>query len=214
MKKVIVVWRAGPRSSKCPRPIPSSCQRNSFRPLDWRAEFSATAEPAGDIAESATATVAVELDFAGDDGRGGSGGSWPGRGFPKKFILVGVFSACFHGHRLGHGCGTPVGLCSRASVLRAVLADDFHLAVHLRAFSNGNSRGGNIAADFAGRSDLHSLAATQGTGYFSTDDDLTGVDVGGNFAVRADGDAAIGKMNRTLHFPIDIEIVAAAYFHL
>src|SRR5258708_15335017 len=36
MKKVIVVCRAGPRSSRWPRPIPSNCQRNSFRPFESR----------------------------------------------------------------------------------------------------------------------------------------------------------------------------------
>ena len=56
------------------------------------------------------------------------------------------------------------------------------------------------------------IAASQCARYDSADDNLARVDIGRNFAVRSDGDPAIGKMDRALHFPIDVQVVAAFNF--
>ena len=48
--------------------------------------------------------------------------------------------------------------------------------------------------------------------HFSPHDDFAGIHVSGNLAVRSDGDAALGKMNAALHFPVDVQIFAALNF--
>ena len=48
--------------------------------------------------------------------------------------------------------------------------------------------------------------------HFSPDDDFARIHVGRNLAVRPNGDAAIGKMDRALHFAVDVQIFAAPYF--
>ena len=48
--------------------------------------------------------------------------------------------------------------------------------------------------------------------HFSPDDDFARIDIGRNLAVRADGYAAIGKMDGALHFPVDVQILPAPYF--
>jgi hypothetical protein len=98
--------------------------------------------------------------------------------------------------------------------LRGVVTGDLHFAVNLRAFSDGDPHCGNVTTNFSGGSNLHPLSATQGAGHFSADHNLAGIDIGGNFAVRTDGNAAIGKMDRALYFPVDIQIIAAADFTL
>src|SRR5580700_310811 len=214
MKKVIVVCRAGPRSNKWPWPIPSSCQRNSLSPLDWRPLFCAAPGVAGIAPLLATATALAGWIFPGGESLPGIGETWPGRDLLKKFILVPVLSACLHGHHLRRCRGATGRLCQGAIVLRVFHAGDLHLAVNLRTFSNGDPRCGDIATDFPRGSNLHPLPATQCSRHFSSDDNLAGINVRGNFAVRADGDAAIGEMDGALHLAVDIQVIAAPNFAL
>src|ERR1019366_6301580 len=151
MKKVIVVCRAGPRSNKWPWPIPSSCQRNSLRPLDWRPPFGATPDLAGGVPAFATDTAVAGWIFPGGECLCGKAETWPGSNLLKKFILVPVLSACLHGHCLRHCRGTSGRLPRGTIILRAIRAGDLHLAVNLRSFSNGNPQGCDIATNFSGR---------------------------------------------------------------
>ena len=50
--------------------------------------------------------------------------------------------------------------------------------------------------------------------HFSADDNLARIDVRRNFAVRPDGDAAVGQMDRALNLAIDVQVIAAAHFAL
>src|SRR5689334_4115424 len=103
MKKVIVVCRAGPRSNRCPWPIPSSCQRNSFRPFDWRPVFAATPAAAeAEVGVFGTVTAVAGGIFPGGIRLSGNGGPWPGRDLLKKFILVPAVSTSLHGHSRRH----------------------------------------------------------------------------------------------------------------
>src|SRR5450755_3440854 len=136
MKKVIVVCRAGPRSNKWPWPIPSSCQRNSLRPLDWRPPLGATPELAEGAPEFATATAVAGWIFPGGECLCGKAETWPGSNLVKKFILVPVLSACLHAHSLRHGRVATGRLRRGTIILGAIRAGDLHFAVNLRAFSD------------------------------------------------------------------------------
>lgn len=127
-------------------------------------------------------------------------------------MLVRVLSGCFHGHGMGHGRSASKRFRRATIHLRSVLAGDLHFTVNLRAFSNGNPRCGYVAPNFSCGPDLNPLAATQCARHFTADHNLAGIDIGGDFTVRPDGNAAIGEMDRALHFPIDIQIVASADF--
>jgi hypothetical protein len=84
----------------------------------------------------------------------------------------------------------------------------------LSAFSNGDPQGRDIAPDFAGGPYFHALAAPQCARHFSADDDLAGIDIRRNLAVRSYGDAAISEMNCTLNLAVDIQVIGAADFAL
>jgi hypothetical protein len=74
----------------------------------------------------------------------------------------------------------------------------------LSAFSNGDPQGRDIAPDFAGGPDFHSLAAPQCARHFSADDDLARIDVRRNLAVRSYGYAAVAQMDCTLNLAVDV----------
>src|ERR1700722_15098669 len=142
MKKLRVLCLAGPKSSKCPRPIPSSCQRNSFRPFDCRAALESAPTVVWDLPAVATATAELGPVFPAGDGRCGVAGSCPGRILLKKFISITVFRARLHGYRMGdyrHVCGR---LGSGAGVIffGIVRTVDFNSAVNLCALSDGNTQ--------------------------------------------------------------------------
>src|SRR5579872_597244 len=144
MKNVMVVCRAGPRSNKWPWPIPSSCQRNSLRPLDCRPPLASTPGVPGGVPEFAIATAVAGWAFAGDACLPGKGIAWPGRVLLKKFILVAVLPARLHRHRLPACRRTRGRFCRTAIALRTIRAGYLHFAVNLRAFSNGNPQGCDI----------------------------------------------------------------------
>src|ERR1700730_17783623 len=215
MKKVIVVCRAGLRSSKCPCPIPSSCQRNSLRPLDWRPTFWATSEGEGGCVRAfATPTAVAGWIFPGGKCLSGTPGIWPGLDLLKKFISVPGVSAGLHGHSLGPYSCTTGGLRRGAIILRIIGAGDLHFAMNLRALSDGNPHGCDIPTDFSRRPNFHALAAPQCALHFSTNDNLARIDVRRNLAVGSDGDAAIGELDGALNLAIDVQVFAPPYFSL
>src|SRR4029077_18322504 len=184
MKKVIVVCRAGPRSSKWPWPIPSSCQRNSFRPFDWRPAFCATLAAAmvGVVRVLATLIAVAGWIFPGGIRLSGKAGPWPGRVLPKKLILVAFISARLHSDCRRHYSCTTAGLRSGTIILSIIRAGDFHSAMNLRPLSNSDPQSCDIAADFPGRPDFHAIAPPQGALHFPANDNLTRIDVRGNLA--------------------------------
>jgi len=152
----------------------------------------------------ATATLEVVWAVPGDACFCGIAGTWPGRNLLKKSILITVFPAGLRAYCLRIGRRATGRLRAAAIALRVLRASNLHSTMDLGAFANGNPQSGDIAADFSGRPDFHTVAAPQRTRHFSADDNLARIDVRRNLAVRSDGDSAVGKMNRALHLAINV----------
>src|SRR5882762_4016971 len=162
MKKVMVVCRAGPRSSKWPRPIPSNWHRNSLRPLESRDTRGITVglAPGPALAvfftgEAATAAATRPCE----DVTAGPGTFWllPVRNLSNRLILVRHVCTGFHRQGLDRrGAGR---FFMSAGVAGIFAFRDLYFAVNLRSLFDGNSKRGDVAANVASASDLDAIPA-------------------------------------------------------
>src|ERR1700704_5627387 len=104
MKKVIVVCRAGPKSSRWPRPMPSNWHRNSFRPLESR---NARGTRLGFVPDPVFIAFTCRADAAvatrpRADANVGLGKFWllPLRNLSNRLISIRTVTAGFHGQWL------------------------------------------------------------------------------------------------------------------
>src|SRR6266699_4101994 len=142
MKKVIVVCRAGPRSNRWPRPIPSKWHRNSFRPFESR-DTRGTMLGLG--ADPDFVTFGVEEATPGPtrprtDGTAGRGAFWslPVRSLSNRLILVRHICTGFHRQGLDRrGAGQ---FFMGASGPRIFAVRDLDFAMNLRSLLDGNSK--------------------------------------------------------------------------
>src|SRR5712672_2813516 len=147
MKKLRVVWRAGPISSNWPRPIPSNWDKNSFSPFERRDVHAAVAEGETDFVPfiGLTATAAATWLRAGGGNLDGSGALVTVRNLSNRLILVRGVSGCFHCQGLDWGCSGSFFLCAR--VPRIVGTRNFHLAVNLGTLFDCKSKRRDITAN-------------------------------------------------------------------
>src|ERR1019366_4324010 len=212
MKNVIVVCLAGPRSSKWPRPIPSSCNKNSFSPLESRLLRETTSGPAGEVLTFVAVIDVGAYTFTGAVLRRGIPGLFPARNVLNRLILVRYVTGRFRRYRLQSPRHGTCSLCCAPVAMGILGVGNLHLAMDLRAFFDGNPDCHNISADFPGAPDFHALAGPHRAFHFSPNDDFARIHIGQNIAMRTNGYAAVGEMDGALHFPVDIQILAAPNF--
>ena len=98
----------------------------------------------------------------------------------------------------------------RTRAARIVYFRDLDLAVNLRTFFDGNAGGDDVSANLAGSSDFHSITASYRALDLASDNDLAGIHVSRYVAMWSDGNAALAKMNYTLHFAVDVQVFRAS----
>src|ERR1035437_2870516 len=196
-------------SSKWPRPIPSSWNKDSFNPLERRPGRGVDTGTAVERPVLATPMAGAACMAVCDEPCRDGSEILPDRILLNRLILIGHFSARLHGYGLrNRGCRGSRFRCGTC-ILRFIGACDFHLAVHLRALFNRDAAGQDVTANFSGAPDFHALASVQGALHFSPHYDFPRIHIGGNFAVRSDGNAAFGQADGTLYFPVDVQVFPA-----
>jgi len=82
---------------------------------------------------------------------------------------------------------------------------DVNSTLEERAVFNRNSRRDDIAGERTIAANIHAIASGQVAANFAEDNDLAGIDIGGDNAVASNGDAISGQIDRAFHAAINIE---------
>src|ERR1700686_336754 len=150
-------------------------------------------------------------------------------------------SASFAKKRNGHPCGCPSlkhrpifarNLCPGADgsrlwccrnclvfsvgllLLRLSALADVDAALEERAVFNRNTSSNHVARERAVAANVHPVAGRQVAPHFAQHHDLPRINVGRNHAVAPHGHAIAGKVDRTLHAPVNIQRLGARHLAL